>query len=84
VQVEGLTAMVFTGVLSYEWTSEKRKVDSSILSLTTRLHLRKRSDQEQDSGVFASIRLSFRPKAERTVSGFSRTGSSRGPVDSQH
>jgi hypothetical protein len=28
--------MVFTGVLSDEWTSEKRKVDSSILSLTTR------------------------------------------------
>jgi hypothetical protein len=27
--------MVFTGVLSDEWTSEKRKVDSSILSLTT-------------------------------------------------
>ena len=35
VQVEGLTAMVFTRVLSDEWTSEKRKVDSSILSLTT-------------------------------------------------
>ena len=35
VQVEGLTAMVFTGVLSDDWTSEKRKVDSSILSLTT-------------------------------------------------
>jgi len=29
--------MVFTGVLSDEWTSEKRKVDSSILSLTTNL-----------------------------------------------
>jgi len=28
-------AMVFTRVLSDEWTSEKRKVDSSILSLTT-------------------------------------------------
>ena len=27
--------MVFTGILSDEWTSEKRKVDSSILTLTT-------------------------------------------------
>ena len=35
VQVARLMAMVFTRVLSDEWTSEKRKVDSSILSLTT-------------------------------------------------
>jgi len=43
--------MVLTGVLSNEWTSEKRKVDSSILSLTTTTdlqdtvpHLHKRSE----------------------------------------
>ena len=35
VQVEGLTAMVLTGVLSDEWTSEKRKVGGSTPPLTT-------------------------------------------------
>jgi hypothetical protein len=56
--------------------TEKRKVGGSAPPLTTHSDQRKRLDLVGDSGVLQSVRLIFRPKAKRAISGFPGTGSS--------
>ena len=59
--------------------SEKRKVDSSILSLTTSSDQGKRPVQDRDPGVFSCWGLSLGPRSKRTIGGSAGTGEQAGP-----
>ena len=65
------------------WTAvpnpEKRKVDSSILSLTTAFDQGKRPVQDRDPGVFSCWGLSLGPRSKRTIGGSAGTGEHAGP-----